>query len=433
MGILYRGDVALEKEITIVALIALAEEFDIFQNVFKFKADHSVATRMCLEHEVQIPCVKLISVLAQDMGANNARSSAAYAIENFNPDMVVVIGIGGGISSDFSVGDVCISNEIIDVLNNSKVEDIEGKPEIRFSPDIYPIQAELSTSFSFTKTHPSFRELYSGWQNKAKQLAKDLGLEEECKDSPIIGVGPIVCGSVSSSSLYNNKIKGIDRKISAIETESGGVFQELRGKGVPGIAIRGISDLANAEKNKLEERTAGKARELAMKNACELLAVQLNNHWFIDVAKKYANKKNDSAQEELFPREDFTNNPIATIEAEIKENLKELCPEFRNKPEGFYFPVPRVSLKSYSDEFDHQNIEPPVDIVESLCENERVVVRLARSYPNQALSWTIANKLLREEINGKVVLPFVIKGGDIKPPKNGILRSIPNELGSGPN
>lgn len=419
---------SLENEITIVALIALEEEFSIFQDTFRFKADHSVANRMCLEHEVNVPHVRLISVLAQNMGANNARSSASYAIENFAPDMVVVIGIAGGISSDFSIGDVCISNEVIDVLNNAKIEEVNGKDEIKFSPDIYPIQAELSTSFTFTRTHPNFKGLYSNWQQMAQQRVKDFGLEDVCKKLPVIGVGPIVCGPVSGSTPYNKKIKGIDRKISAIETESGGVFQELSSRGIPGIAIRGISDLADADKNELEDKTEGKARELAMRNASEMLATQLHNHWFLEVAKKYANSKSEGSQVELFPEKEFVINPVAIIETEIKENLEDLCPEFRNKPEGFYLPIPRISRKSYSEDIETHNLEQPENIVEVLTANDRVVVKLARSYPNQALSWTLAQNLLREEIDGKIVLPFVVKGVNIKPPKSGLLKCIPQDL-----
>jgi nucleoside phosphorylase len=75
---------------------------------------------------------------------------------------------------------------------------------------------------------------------------------EETLDAPQAKNGAIVCGSVSKSKAYNKKLRSIERKILAIETESGGVFAQATAKSIPALTIRGISDHANRDKGELE-------------------------------------------------------------------------------------------------------------------------------------------------------------------------------------
>lgn len=420
-----------KRDVTIVALIALPEEHAIFQKVFPFKADYTSGTRLCIEHQSGVPNVRIISVLAEEMGAQSARDSAAYAVEHWNPDLVVVIGIAGGISSDLSVGDVCVSNEILDVLHNNKVADEGGQTDISFSPEIFNVNAELVSSFRFLLCHPKLMETYSSWRKKVG--CKVIGPEVQGENSglPKLLVGPIACGPVSASKQFNEKLKKLNRKIAAIETESGGVFPELSRKKIPAIAIRGISDLADDKKADLEQRTKGLAREIAMENASELLALQIRNELFIDVAKRYASLKADPSQNELFGDQKPGRSPVATLEEEIRSHLKDFCPDFRTRPEGFYLPIPRASRISYTEDIEGSCLEKPEDIVDCLKKHDRIIVRMPRSFPTQALGWALAHSLIRQEIDGKVVLPFVVDGRNLRPPKFGLENSISSELKGG--
>ncbi len=391
-----------QKDVTIVALIALPEEHAVFQKIFPFKADYTSDTRLCVEHHSGAPGVRIISVLAEEMGAQSARDSASYAIASFNPDLVVVIGIGGGISSDLSVGDVCVSNEIFDVLNNNKVSDENGKTDISFSPDVFNVDAELVSSFRFLLCHPSLIDSYNNWRKKVGSKVIDDGSNEQIADLPKMLVGPIACGPVSASTQFNDKLKKLNRKIAAIETESGGIFQELSRKKIPAIAIRGISDLADDKKADLEQRTKGAARESAMENAAEILALQVKNHWFINVAKRFASSKVSDSQEQFFANEKLARNPVAELEAEIRSRLKDCCPDFRTRPEGFYLPVPRATRITYTEDLDGSNVEGPEEIVDCLRKNDRIIVRMPRSFPSQALGLALAHSLVRQEVDGNL-------------------------------
>ena len=72
-------------------------------------------------------------------------------------------------------------------------------------------------------------------QNPQKPLPKSMG-------------GTIVCGVVSAGNNYNDKLKQIDRKVLAIDTESGGIFSVTTRKNVEALTIRGISDYADKKK-----------------------------------------------------------------------------------------------------------------------------------------------------------------------------------------
>lgn len=416
-----------EPAITIVALIALTEEFDKFCETFAYKEDCSIGRAICVEHCVGDANVRLISVLAEQMGAQSAGESAAIALEHFSPDLIVVIGIAGGVSSDLAIGDVCVSNEIMDVLHNSKVEDSKSRgksTEISFAPDFYHVNADLVAAFTFFKSHPALRRSYESWRLEAGVSMQAAALKDD--PLPVLHIAPIACGPVSASTTFNAKLKSLHRKVGAIETESGGVFKRIAGTQIPAIAIRGISDMADSEKATLEAQTKGAAREVAMRNATELLKMQLESERFLAVAKAYG-QRGRNGQSELFAS-DPSFSPVASLDEEIKARLSELSPEFRARPEGFYLPIPRARRISYTENIAEEGDIGPENILDCLRQHDRIVVRLSRSFPSQALGWALAHTLLRQQINDKVVLPFVVSGTAIRPPKSGLFEPIPSHL-----
>ena len=407
---------------SVVVLIALPEEMDVFREVFPYKNDVSRGRCVCFEHESGIPDIRVISILAEQMGAQSAGNSADIALREFNPDLVVVLGIAGGVSSDLAIGDVCVSNEVLDVLHNNKVSEKGGVQEISFAPDFYNVDAELVSSFTFLRVHPTLQGRYTAWRADAAAAERDAGLDRGDMH-PKMEIGPIACGPVSASIQFNQKLKSLHRKVVAIETESGGVFQRVASANVPAVAIRGVSDLADSDKGSLEKRTNGSARRLAMLNASNLLQVQLYNPRFVGVANRHMQSKNEGQSEFLLPFGQRV-NIVAELEREIKERLKELSPDFRARPEGFYLPIPRARRISYDDELTGRALESPENIVDCLRIHDRTIVRLPRAFPSQALGWSLANSLIRQQIDGKVVLPFVVSGSSIRPPKTGLQQVV---------
>lgn len=410
---------------TIVALIALADEHTIFQTIFPVKTDCSTMTQIRLEHDSGREDIRLISVLAEQMGSQSALLSADQAITDFQPDLIVVVGIAGGISGDLMIGDVSISNEIMDVLHNNKISEKAGVTDISFAPDFYSIDAELVSSFTFFKVHPDYAALYADWR-------LDGGIDDDAAalgdmvraEGPDIVVGPLACGPVVASEKFNEKLKSLHRKVAAIETESGGIFCRLTRAQIPAIAIRGISDHADGDKEELEKRSKGGARRLAMANASRLLKQQMVNDRFTNVASRYHYKKTNKT-DDLFPETEVQSSIVSDLDAEIRSKLAERSPEFKAKPESFYLPIPRAQKINYADELAGKELESPDTLINSISIDERILIRLPRSYPSQALGWSLAHSLIRQQIEGKVVLPYVIGGDTINPPNSGFKKALP--------
>lgn len=413
------------RAVTIVALIALPEEYDVFCTVFPYRSDRSTERMICVEHDSSNSSVRLISVLAEQMGAQSASESAEHAISELQPDLVVVIGIAGGVSSDLQIGDVCVSNQIFDVLHNNKVATKAGANlDISFAPEFYHVNADLVSAFTFLKSHPLLKPCYAQWREDCRSAANGKGVEEGSVREPIVHIAPIACGPVSATSTFNAKLRSLHRKVAAIETESGGIFRRIEKSGIPGVAVRGISDMADDKKAALEDKTGGKARELAMRNASALLKVQLQNDRFLRIAQ---NQRVNREQPELFTTS--TNFDIVSrIDDEIKTHLAELSPDFKSRPEGFYLPVPRAKRITYTEDIAEEGDFAPENVLDCLAESNRIVVRLSRSFPGQSLGWALAHSLLRHSIGEKVVLPYVVSGTSIRPPKSGLLASIPHDI-----
>jgi nucleoside phosphorylase len=410
---------------TIVVLIALPEEHAEFQAVFPVTNDHSTPTQVRLEHGSGRDGIRLISVLAEQMGSQSALFSADQALDDLSPNLIVVLGIAGGITSDLIIGDVCISNEVIDVLQNSKVYDKDGSLDVSFAPDFYNIDAELVSSFTFLRVHPGFAKIYQEWKNAGSSDDDAKALGDAVRDKgPEFIVGPMACGPVVSSDIFNSKLKSLHRKVAAIETESGGVFGRLARCRVPAIAIRGISDLADGDKAELERRSQGGARRLAMRNASRLLAQQIQNDRFVNVAARDYHSKGP-ADGMLFPPQEALKSIVSELDREIRTNLAERSPEFRAKPESFYLPIPRAQKINYADDLTGRELGTPENLVDCLKSNSRIIVRLPRSYPSQALGWSLAYSLIRQQIDEKVVLPYVVSGEALNPPQSGFEKLLP--------
>ena len=103
---------------------------------------------------------------------------------------------------------------------------------------------------------PDLQDSYADWQLSRENVARlrftssVVGRKgaSETIGQPKSKNGIIVCGVVSSSERYNAKLRGLDRKVLAVETESGGVFDAAKRKKIPALTIRGISDHADDAK-----------------------------------------------------------------------------------------------------------------------------------------------------------------------------------------
>lgn len=434
----------------IVVLIALAEEHDVFTELFPpLSEDVSTSRNVRLRHEIEHDEFTLTSVLATEMGADAATDSIYSCLSDLEPDLVVCLGIAGSLSSDANLADVCVSNKIIDVLHNSKIADVptrrrriahgQSKTRVKapaskattlqLSSRSFSVVPNLQAACRFLRSHPLQSNLYQALLDGFSDRWERLSLKHDLAALGILNdqvnefhVGPIVCGPVSVSREFNNQLKDIDRKVLAIETESGGVFRVCADKGIPALTIRGISDKADKNKSTLETSLKSDLRYLAMQNACAFLQAMLKNKAFLDEASRHASQRTETKQ---MPSDDSSpQNHFRVAQDAINTYLEKASADFKSRPVSAPLPLPRIRRASLSEAVGDAD-ETPLSIFDALSEDRRVFIKIPRSYPEKHLAWYVAASLLNNEIDGKQILPVVLDADAVTPPR----RTLRNEIG----
>ena len=418
----------------IIVNIPLEEELNAFLNVFSHKEDLSTDTQYRCSVDTETDFTMLV-VLQDEMGKSSASNSTNEVLQQFSCNLFICLGIAGGLSKDLKLGDVCYSGNILDVNDNAKTTDGgQGSINLELSPFTYRTNKRLSLAMDFVRRDPSLRNKYDDWRTARKNRAAELGITEipdakgknAQKAEPKSLSGTIVCGVVSAGNNYNDKLKQIDRKVLAIETESGGVFNVASRKGIEALTIRGISDYADPKKEELEKGTKDAVRLLAAENAASFLKFQLTNEKFkqrVREPEKSALDFNGGAKPSCGSKslEDLVLGGLDFIDS----RLRELSPEYRLHAKGYQMPLPSVIAEKSRDS-SGKSSEPVHDIVDCLKSNDHIYLALDKSYPDKSIPWVIADHLIRSEIDGVQLLPVVVDGNDIKPPHYSIEVAAPD-------
>lgn len=404
----------------IAVVIPLEEELAEFFAIFPSVKDCSSEVTLCHVVESGVSDVKMIAIHQQGMGKTNAIKATQILLDQYEIGVLVCIGIAGSLSDDMRLGDVCYSGSVIDVLDNNKVSDIdENASDVEFSPSFFMTPANLTNAISFIRTQPELRPLYLSWQSERGKIAEKLvpnnvpaknGGDEKIGEPTTKG-GSIVCGSVSKSVNYNRKLKAIDRAVLAVETESGGIFAQASTYGVPALAFRGISDYADAGKNKLESISKGSVRSLAASNAVSFLKLQLTNPRFKTLLKQRQTGFQPELPISAIKEDvDYLTSTLNFLDKQIDGELRKLSPEYKLQPKGYKLPLPRIKPVVEVDKSPGEIIE----IIRALELHDQIVINLPKRYPDQSLAWVVADNLKTIDILGKKAVPIVIDGDDIR-------------------
>lgn len=418
----------------IIVNIPLEEELSAFFNVFDHKEDLSTDTQYRCSVDTKTDLTMLV-VLQDEMGKSSASNSITEVLQQYSCSLVICLGIAGGLSKDLKLGDVCYSGNVLDVNDNAKTTDgEEGAIKLELSPFTYRTDKRLSLSMDFVRRDPTMRGQYKAWQAAQFDRAEQLGLTEISdakgqnpqKAEPKSMGGTIACGVVSAGNNYNEKLKQIDRKVLAIETESGGVFNVASRQNLEALTIRGISDYADPKKAELEAGTKDAVRVLAAENAASFLKFQLENDKFVQRVREPRNLQLDFGKETR-PANGAKSLEDLVIGGQdfIDERLRELSPEYRLHAKGYQMPLPSV-IPDKSRDNSGKSSEPIHDIVDCLKTDDHIYLALDKSYPDKSVPWVIADHLIRSEIDGMQLLPVVVDGDDIKPPHYSIEVAAPD-------
>jgi internalin A len=206
-----------------------------------------------------------------EQGNTDAQAAANALLEELSPRFVLVVGIACGVPSyEFTLGDVVVSSRIADFSVEAVIRDrarehaLGGGP---LHPDAAKLAADVSAMISdgeldgwssrdaITRTWPRVdladARFYGDrqWKNNVrKTLARHFA--EKVPRPPIAITGAIASSDrlIKDDETMSVWIK-IARQIAAVEMESAGIYKATHERGVPFLAIRGISDVVGLDRD----------------------------------------------------------------------------------------------------------------------------------------------------------------------------------------
>lgn len=283
----------MSVDVDILIYIALSEEFDALMKELgtsflprEFSDTAITAFLGTIYSPILSKDHRVAIVPAGKMGNTRAATTTSMLIEKLKPADVIVLGIAGSLSNDMEPGDVFVPDSVNEYLANSATSGETGPWKFKTSGNHFQTSPRLLNRFQlFPYTQP---EHYQRWQRGMKErramllseadeaalAAADLTMRGSSKpfvgDDRKLASGP----AVGKGKGFTEWIRGeVDRKVAALEMESAGVYDSaiVRTPAPRTVAIRGISDYADARKDKIEKTVGGKFRELSARNALSLL------------------------------------------------------------------------------------------------------------------------------------------------------------------
>lgn len=243
----------------VLILCALREEFTELQNAFGIDTWKKVKVTeeefVAYETDIESAYMKTYRVLAYCIdkpGVVATATMASFLINSCSPKCVFMTGITGGIKRDgMNLGDVIVAESILDYATG-KIE--EFPDEIKLLREIHQIPAD-------SRLLSQMSDFLSDVENEGVMNTKIRKNHLRHHDEFYhVHKGPTVCGPfVMASESVVDQLKQDNRKLSAIDMEGFGLMTVSHMLRVPALWIKGVSDMAGADKNDDYHATASYA------------------------------------------------------------------------------------------------------------------------------------------------------------------------------
>jgi nucleoside phosphorylase len=296
-------------KVDIAIITILEDEFTSVREHFQIKRQRIPDGRTYLIGKVKTHRKQTYSIAiarCSDQGTNASQRLTHDIIHDLDPQLILVVGIAGGIPHEkFTLGDVVVSTHIVnpnvDAWHADGTTDYttRGGPPHPLVEDIIsilpgePLLAGWTDSVKCERPDQAPEQSDIGgddeWRERIrKSLDWHFGEEENRSRSPKYIIGPII----SSNHLIKDPFRlrdflKINRSVLAVEMEAAGVYEAAQGihHQYPVMAIRGISDIIGLQRDT-------QWRDYACQTAAAFA------HAFIMTAPIDARKKPDIPQSE---------------------------------------------------------------------------------------------------------------------------------------
>lgn len=376
-----------------------------------------------------IPLTALV-VLLPEVGVLSANNTTRQVLSEYDVGLIVSYGVAGRISDDLKLFDVCYTGTVLDITQNQRITDTKqsGKGlNIDLTTKQHQTPQHLTNVLNHMRVRPVLVEQYQKWRSQQEQAACDRLAEIGMKPQRISEIvakpdshgGMIACGPLIKGSNMKDRLTQADRKILAIEMESTGVFSAaLEGSPPqPCLVIRGISDAADKNKGKLEDETRKLCQSIAAHNAATFLKLQLES---TQVVKFIQNLRiGENSQQAHLPEPDLLTRNSNKLTAHIDRQLRELSPEYRLRPQGYKLPLPRIHSVSVLAAAA-EKATTAIEVLDALKFQSAIQITIPNTYPDSCLAYIVADSMLNGILNEKLVIPIVVDGDMIRPPKHSV-------------
>jgi nucleoside phosphorylase len=221
---------------------------------------------------------RCVATMIGDAGTNRAGVVAEKMLGRWDPAVLAIVGIAGGIHGDVRIGDVIIASEVNNYLEGAKAVDDPGG-EFRRAGDSFKANYALLQrvrNFEFAN-----QEHFRRWERACKERRTVIGDATGAllragllRDVPALLDGHLASGPlVVTSKEFASWIHAGDRACLAVEMEAAGVMivAHMDSRRCDALIVRGVSDLGDERKAQLDSIGDGSLRRFAMENATDFL------------------------------------------------------------------------------------------------------------------------------------------------------------------
>ena len=297
-----------------------------------------------------------------EIGAGNegAAMEAERAIQHFNPNLTLFIGVAGGVK-DVALGDVVVASKVYGY------ESVKAEETLQIRPNL-----EMSTYRMLQRAKAEAKKI--DWMNR---------LKSDIPNQPNVLLGPIAAGGKVVSSTRSATfqfLKSNYNDLIAVEMEGYGFLKAIHANQQDALVIRGISDLIC---NKTEADNSGWqkiASENASAFAFEIIAK--SDSLFDDNQEKIINPSND----------DFAKDKLRPVSAQMKYTIFKEVYEYAKSYEGMQ--KTNSEAEKFARNWSVQFIECEFDVFKEVYE-------YAKSYEGMQKTNREAEKFAVENMSEK--------------------------------
>lgn len=210
-------------------------------------------------------------VAVAEIGEGNisASAEASAAIDLYQPDLILFVGVAGGLKADIPQGSVVVASKVYQYQSGKDAEQMLTRPIV------FPTDHAL------------------------EQLARQVRREQWDweGEQPLVEVKPIAAGELVLANAQSDTVRLIRERFNdaaAVDMESAGMYLAAqRARGVPALAIRGISDMLDNKTTENDANWQARAARNAARFAVALLC------WATPATLAVGSSGGDGASSEL--------------------------------------------------------------------------------------------------------------------------------------